>query len=83
MKATLGIFLIVSSPFIVGGLFLLALKLMEMYRQWKYEQAVLARNEKIARFGMKPFPGTKMYIEGDVDYSSSRDAYRFEKGVHR
>lgn len=83
MKGTFAIVLMISSPFLVGGLFLLGLKALEWYRQWKYEQAVLVRNEKIARFGLKPFPGTKLRVDSDADYSSERSTYRFERGTHR
>lgn len=83
MKLTFGIMLMGLSPFIVGGLFLLCLKAIEWHKQWKYEQAVLVRNEKVARFGLKPFPGTKLRVDSDADYSSERSTYRFERGTHR
>ena len=34
------------------------------------------------RLGLKPFRGTKQYIDEDVDYSTGREAYRFKRGVH-
>ena len=83
MKGTLGIVLMVISPFLMGGLVLIVLKLQEMRAHWKYQNAVDVRNAKIERLGLKPFKGTKQYISEDVDYSAERDWFRDKKGVHR
>jgi hypothetical protein len=83
MKSTFGIVMIILMPFIAGGLFLLVLKLQEMYQQYKYEKALTERNDRIERLGLKPFRGVKQYVEEDIDYSTGRDAYRFKRGVHR
>lgn len=63
MKGTFAIVLMISSPFIVGGLFLLGLKAIEAYRQWRYENAVAERNAKLQRYGVTPFRGTKKLQE--------------------
>lgn len=81
MKGTLGIVLMICSPFLVGGLILLVLRLQEMHAHWKYENAVAERNAKIERLGLKPFKGTKQYIHDDADYSSQRDWFTDKKGV--
>jgi len=83
MKDTLGIVLMIMSPFIVGALILAGIKFQEMYQQWKYENAVAERNQKLQRYGVTPFRGTKLRTDINIDYSSGREAYRFKKGVHR
>jgi len=65
VKGTFAIVLMVCSPFIVGGLFILGLKAMEAYRQWKYEQAVKERNAKLLRHSITPFRGVKGYQYDD------------------
>lgn len=68
-------------PFIAGGLFLLVLKLQEVYAHRKYERAVEMRNSKIERLGLKPFRGTKQYVNDNHDYSADRDWFKDRKGV--
>lgn len=59
MKGTFAIVLMVTSPFLVAGLFILALKSIEAYNNWKYEQAVQARNARLERLSITPFRGVK------------------------
>lgn len=59
MKSTLGIVLMVASPFIVGGLILASIKGYEVYSAWSYKRAVRIRNEKLERFGLTPYRGTR------------------------
>jgi hypothetical protein len=60
MKTTLGIVLMVCSPFIVGGLFIAAIKGFELYSKWSYQRAVERRNARLVRFGITPFRGTRV-----------------------
>lgn len=55
MKSTLGIVLMICSPFLIAGVILAAAR----YNRWRYERAVEERNAKLKRYGLTPFPGTR------------------------
>lgn len=59
MKATLGLCLMVASPFIVGALILALIKGQELYANWRYECAVQKRNAKLASYSITPFRGVR------------------------
>lgn len=66
MKATLGIVLIVCSPFIVGALILLGIRAQEAYQNWRYRCAVHERNARLRRHNITPFRGTKKVLHDDL-----------------
>jgi hypothetical protein len=59
MSGTLGMVLMICSPFIAAGVMLAILKGCERYAAWRYQRAVEKRNAQQELYGIKPFRGTK------------------------
>lgn len=63
MKGTLGMVLIISSPFIGAGVLLALLKAIDKYNRWRYRRNVAARDARLLRLNITPFRGTKKLLE--------------------
>jgi hypothetical protein len=59
MNGTLGMVLMICSPFIAAGVMLAILKGLEIYAKWRYRRAIEKRNALQELYGVKPFRGTK------------------------
>jgi hypothetical protein len=63
MSGTLGMVLMICSPFIAAGVMLAILKGLEKYSAWRYQRAIDKRNALQELYGMKPYRGTKALKE--------------------
>jgi hypothetical protein len=56
--------MVIASPFVLGGAILLADKLYRAFGKWHERRAIEKRNALQELYGMKPFRGTKEYDAG-------------------
>lgn len=59
MNGTLGIVLMIASPFLAAAVILAGLKGIEIFDKRRYQRAIDKRNALQELHGMKPFRGTK------------------------
>jgi hypothetical protein len=48
-----------ASPFLLGAVIIGAIKGCEAYSKWRYERDRRVRNERLYRYGMQAFRGSK------------------------